>query len=362
MLKNILDKVDTKQKLTKEDLFFLLSLEKKEYIEALFQKAYEVKLKYVGNRVFFRGLIELSNICEKDCYYCGIRKNNANVERFLMPKEQAFKSAMWAYESNYGSIVFQAGEVKNKNFIRFITELLSDINKATNGNLAVTLSLGEQSKETLQAWYNAGARRYLLRIESSNEKLYSKLHPKDHSFSERLLCLKHLREIGYQVGTGVMIGFPSQKIEDMVEDICFFKENDIDMIGMGPYIVHNDTPFAKEAANMDMSGNLLLALKMIAVTRCYLLDVNIASTTALQALKPDGREDGLKAGANIIMPNVTETEYRASYKLYENKPCIDENSQMCKGCLERKISGLGEEIVYGKWGNSPHYTKRISSV
>jgi biotin synthase len=191
--------------------------------------------------------------------------------------------------------------------------------------------------------------------------LYKSLHPQDHDFNERYKCLQDLKESGYQVGTGVMFGFPGQKLEDLVDDIMFFKEKDIDMIGMGPYIPHPDTPLAEKVEGYNKEKQLQLALKMIALTRLYLKDVNIASTTALQALKHDGREYGLKAGANIIMPNITHTKYRESYKLYDGKPCLDENATMCKACLAGRIGGIGEEIGYNEWGDSPHFKKRTEA-
>jgi len=190
-------------------------------------------------------------------------------------------------------------------------------------------------------------------------ELYRKIHPHDHSFEKRVNAIKTLKKIGYQTGTGVMIGIPGQKIEDLADDILFFKEVDADMIGMGPYIPHNETPMGKEISGYNSEKQLELALKMIVVTRIFLKDVNIASTTALQALKVNGRELGLIAGANIIMPNLTETKYRPSYKLYDGKPCIDENSSMCKACLKRRIESIGETIGFGEWGDSPHAKKNM---
>jgi len=209
-------------------------------------------------------------------------------------------------------------------------------------------------------WYDAGAHRYLLRIETSDPDLYSTLHPSDHDFEKRKACLYALKRIGYYVGTGIMIGLPGQTVENCADDILFFRDLDVDMIGMGPYIPHSDTPLG---ASCDMSGfdgseQLEKALMMIAVTRIVLKDVNIASTTALQALNDLGREMGLKAGANIIMPNITDTRYRRGYQLYENKPCLDENASMCRGCLESRIQSIGETIGYREWGDSPHFNVR----
>ena len=209
------------------------------------------------------------------------------------------------------------------------------------------------------AWW-----RRLLRIETTNPDLYASLHPDDHAFSERMDCLERLRSCGYQVGTGVMMGLPGQTMEDLVNDIIFFKTHDIDMIGMGPFIPHHDTPLNTEIAAFDPIAKVqrfTLGLKMIAVTRLFLRDVNIAATTALQALNSKGREMGIQAGANIIMPNVTDTKYRAAYQLYDNKPCIDENSSMCRGCLTKRVHSVGETIGFGEWGDSPHFLKKVKS-
>lgn len=237
-----------KEELSKDDLLTLMKIEDKEELQMLFDKAYEVKMKYIGNNVYYRGLVEFSNICIKNCKYCGIRKGNDKVERFLMSKEDILHSAKWIYENGYGSMALQSGERTDEKFINFVEEILKDIQKMANNGLGITLSVGEQSYETYKRWREAGATRYLLRIESSNRKIFEKIHPNDelHSFDKRLQALKDLRKAGFQVGTGVMIGLPGQTEEDLVNDILFFKENDIDMIGMGPYILHDETPMGKE--------------------------------------------------------------------------------------------------------------------
>lgn len=360
MLSEIFSKIDSDKELSKDELKQLLLLEDKKELDQLFQKAYEIKSKYIGRKVWFRGIIEFSNICQKDCYYCGIRKSNKSIERFTMKKEEILAGAEWAYKQNYGSIVLQSGERNDKIFIDLITELVTGIKKLSDGKLGITLSVGEQLFETYKKWFDAGAHRYLLRIETTNRDLYKSLHPSNHTFAKRKECLAFLKEIGYQVGTGVMIGLPGQNIDDLINDILFFRELDIDMIGMGPYIVSPNTPTALNVPDFKAikEHQYLMAIKMIAVTRIFLKDVNIASTTALQALKPYGREMGLKAGANIIMPNVTDTRFRANYQLYEDKPCIDENSDLCMGCLESRILKIDETIGLGEWGDSPHFFNR----
>ncbi|MBF0478423.1 MAG: [FeFe] hydrogenase H-cluster radical SAM maturase HydE [Candidatus Omnitrophica bacterium] len=341
------------------DLINWLSETDPNKVQDLYSRAYAMKVKHVGKIVYFRGIIELSNICAKNCFYCGIRKDNDHVERFQMTDEEVLESAKLAFDSGYGSIVLQSGERSDENFVAWIEQLIGQIKKMSNSQLGLTLSLGEQTRETYRRWFKAGAHRYLLRIETSNPELYQKLHPADHSHEKRLDCLKILRQEGFQVGTGVMIGLPHQTLSDLADDILFFKNFDVDMIGMGPYISHHDTPLVGLTDKTDKANNFDLSLKMIALTRLVLEDVNIASTTALQAIDPAGREKGLLAGANIIMPNITHTKYRRFYQLYDDKPCLDENALVCKSCLETRIKNIGEEIGYGKWGDSKHFKHSI---
>jgi biotin synthase len=348
--------------LTFADLVYLLNLEDEESLGRLYDRAYQVKLAQVGNRVFFRGLIEFSNLCRKNCYYCGIRRDNDKVERYEMTLAEILEAARFAYENGYGSVVLQAGERGDANYVSFVEEILREIKNLSSGELGITLSLGEQSRETLERWYDAGGHRYLLRIETSSRELYRKLHPEGHDFDARLQTLRDLTAIGYQVGTGVMIGLPFQTREDLARDLVFFREWDVAMIGMGPYVIHRDTPLGTvceegKVAIGNSDEQLRLALKMIALARIYLKDVNIAATTALQALQADGREQGLLAGANIIMPNITQVKYKTAYQLYEGKPCLEEDAIHCRGCLEARIGAIGEEIAYGKWGDSPHFRK-----
>jgi len=357
----MINKLNFEQPLTRQDLKYLLSIEDLDELKLLFQKSYQAKVKYTEKKVFFRGIIEFSNICIKDCYYCGIRKSNKTVERFTMKEDEILKSAEWAYTNKYGSIVLQSGERSDKKFIEFIERILYKIKSISNGELGITLSLGEQTEQVYQRWFNAGAHRYLLRIETTNPNLYSKLHPADHELEVRKNCLQLLKKIGYQVGTGVMIGLPFQSIDDLVDDLIFFRENDVDMIGMGPYIKSENTPLSDQIPEFETirENQYYLSLKMIAAARLLLKDVNIAATTALQSLKHSGREMGLLAGANIIMPNLTDVKYRKSYQLYNDKPCVDEDSAMCLGCLEERIYSLDETIGYNEWGDSPHYFSRI---
>ena len=362
MTYQILGKVDRDEDLTPAEMKALLEISDPIELPALYDCAYRVKAKYVGKVAYFRGIIECSNICIKDCYYCGIRKSNTNVKRFQMDEEEMVREAIWAFENEYGSVVIQSGERQDAAYIELIERVLRQIKAATDGKLGVTLSLGEQIEETYRRWREAGAHRYLLRIETTNPALYRKLHPADHDFEVRKNCLTLLKKTGYQVGTGVRMGLPGQTTDDLVNDILFMNKLDVDMVGMGPYIPHHDTPMGKATpayTEEQKQAALTLGLKMIAVTRIVLKDVNIAAATALQALEHSGREMGLKCGANVIMPNVTETEFRPNYVLYDNKPCLDENSSMCRGCLTRRIQSIGETIGFNQWGDSEHYAKRI---
>ena len=326
----------------------------------LFAAAYAVKCREVGRVVSFRGLVEFGNLCEKDCYYCGIRKSNGNVRRYRMDADEILREAEWAFQVGYGSLVLQSGELTGEASVAFVEDLLRRIHAFGGDEFGVTISLGEQSEETYRRWREAGAHRYLLRIETSNPALYATLHPADHSWERRRDCLRALRRCGYQVGSGVMAGLPGQTVDDLAADIAFFAAEDLDMIGMGPYIPHPDTPLGKDAPWTPeiRAARLELGLRMVAVTRLYLHDVNIAAATALQALDPEGREKGLLAGANVVMPNVTDTRYRAAYQLYADKPCLNENSALCRGCLERRIAAIGETVNWNRRGDSPHWERR----
>jgi biotin synthase len=364
-VETILGKAKSGENLSVNELVALLSITEKDELQALYDCAYFLKEQYVGKIAYFRGIIECSNLCIKDCYYCGIRKSNTNVERFLMDEDEIFKEAVWAYEAEYGSCVIQSGERRDEEYIAMIERVVGRIKDATKGKLGITLSLGEQTEETYRRWKQAGAHRYLLRIETTNPELYARIHPADHLLEVRKECLAALRRTGYQVGTGVMMGLPGQTMEDLANDILFLKKIDIDMVGMGPYIPHSDTPMGKEVppyTDEQKKEALQLGLKMIAVTRIVLKDINIASATALQALEYTGREQGLRCGANVIMPNVTETDYRPKYQLYDDKPCTDENSSMCRGCLSGRIKGIGETVGFGEWGDSPHFHKRTGTA
>lgn len=347
------------QEFTRAELVKLLSSEGDER-QQLFQRAQTVKLETVGNKVYFRGLIEFSNICAKDCLYCGIRKSNEKVIRYEATDDEILEASRFAWVNRFGSVVLQSGELSSPAFVKRVDLLLRKIKKLSNGELGITLSCGEQTIETYRQWRKSGAHRYLLRIESSNPELYRKIHPENdfHSFDRRLQALKDLKTAGYQVGTGVMIGFPFQTIEDLADDLLFLKQMDVDMVGMGPYIEHEDTPLYEFRNCIKTKQERFdLALKMVATLRLLMPDINIAAATALQAIDPSGREKALTIGANILMPNLTPCDYRKEYQLYEDKPCLDEDAELCRNCLEARIELAGCEIGYGEWGDSKHYLK-----
>lgn len=352
-----------KDRLERKDLLTLLNAGEGEK-KLLFEKAREVQLAEIGKKVHFRGLVEFSNICGKDCYYCGIRKSNREAHRYNVSDEQILDAARFAHESGYGSFVMQAGELESPAFTSRIETLLKEIKNLSGGELGITLSLGEQEREVYERWFEAGAHRYLLRIESSDPHLYRRLHPGDslHDYDRRVECLHRLQAIGYQTGTGVMIGLPFQGKEHLADDLLFMRDLDVDMVGMGPYIEHAHTPlFAYRDQLLPIEERFDLALKMIATLRILMKDINIAAATALQAIDPLGREKAVKVGANIIMPNITPGKYRNDYALYENKPCVDEEPEECLNCLDVRIQLADGEIGYHEWGDSKHYSRRVAA-
>ncbi len=342
------------------DIVQLLQSDKSSQKE-LFKKAEEIKKKSVGSKVYFRGLIEFSNLCMKDCYYCGIRNSNKKVLRYNLDDNEILNSSQYAYKQKYASIVLQSGELKNKAFIERIDSLLKKIHQKTNNELHVTLSLGEQSEETYKRWFDSGAHRYLLRLETTNQELYSRIHPqnKKHNFHSRLKALESLRTVGYQTGTGVMIGLPFQTYGDLADDLLFMRDFGIDMVGMGPYIEHSDTPMYQYRDQLwPLEERFLTSLRMIALLRLLMPEINIAAATALQSIDKMGREKALMAGANVVMPNITPGKYRDNYKLYDNKPCTDENAEDCTNCLTARIGMTGNDIGFNEWGDSIFYNKR----
>ena len=351
-------KNDNCENLTKNDLKRLLSAEDTNELESLYAFSQKIKWKTLGNKVYLRGLIELSNICIQNCNYCGIRKDN-KIERFLISEKDLIEYVGKVVSSGIPSVVIQSGERRDEEFVDFIELCLKRLKK-TFPDLMVTLSLGEQTEDVYKRWVESGATRYLLRIETSNRELFKKIHPPEISFDNRLSCLEALRKTGYQVGTGVMIGLPGQTVDDLVSDILIFKEFDIDMIGMGPYIPHTDTPLGESLITCfyeaQKTALIEKSLKMIVACRLYLENVNIASTTALNTLSNDGFIKGIKAGANVIMPDFTDFKYRKSYNLYQGKAGLTEYNL---NELEKELLKIGETIAWDETGSSLHFQNRI---
>lgn len=358
---DLLDRIRRGEKLPASELAILLSPPDTAAEKALFDAADEVKKEFCGNYVNLRGLVEFSNICTRDCLYCGIRKSVKSVSRYCMSVAEIVTAAKRAGEYGYGSVVLQSGERSDPDFIKFVTGVLQEIS-ALPYALGITLSCGEQSLETYLRWREAGATRYLLRIESSDPEIFRRIHPPECSFDARVAALQRLKCAGYQVGTGVMIGLPGQSCEDLAKDISFFRDIDADMIGMGPYLPQDDIPLG--AAFPDSPGaaekRLETALRMIAVTRLALRDVNIAAATALQAIDPGhGRERGILAGANVIMPNVGELLHRRDYQLYNGKPDLDENAPAVRGKLLESLAAIGAVPRFNVPGDPLHYAVRM---
>ena len=336
-------------------LRLILTTDRDDEIEAIRQAAEHALLTHCGDTVRLRGLIEFSNRCTSDCHYCGIRRSNKTPTRYTLGLDEIVATARWCADQGYGSVVLQSGERRDGKFVGFVTEAVRAIKAATCSDVlpegvGITLCVGEQSPETYAKWFAAGAHRYLLRIETSSPTLFAALHPAGQRYQSRVDCLRALKAIGYRVGTGVMIGLPGQSVDDLVDDLFFFRDIGADMIGMGPYIPHAQA--ALQGVQIpDTQTRMALALRMIAATRLLLPSINIAATTALQTLAPDGREQGLRYGANVIMPQATPLKYRREYTLYDGKPCLDDSAGQCAACLESRIVSLGRRVLRNAWGD-----------
>lgn len=358
IIRNILQQ---KKEYSKKDIIDLLNSEKEDK-KLLYHKAREVKLQHLGNNVYLRGLIEFSNICSKNCLYCGIRNGNNNVKRYFLSDAEIIQAAKFAYHHKYGSIVLQSGEINSMKFTDRIDKLIKHIRKITGENFRITLSCGEQDDLTYLRWFKSGASRYLIRIETSNKILYNTIHPKDnlHSFHNRITSLKTLKNIGYQVGTGIMVGLPGQHLSHIADDILFMKKIGIDMCGIGPYIEHKETPLFNQGITlMPENDRFEISLKVLAILRIMLKDINIAASTALQSIDKLGREKAIQVAANVFMPNITPESYRKEYDLYENKPCITESPTDCQNCTIARIKLAGGKVAFGEAGDSKHYLTRL---
>lgn len=336
MIEKILKKAEDKHSLTKDEITRLLELPLTLH-SSLFTVSDRVRQKYVGNEVHLRGLIEFSNYCKQNCLYCGLRRDNKNLERYRLTEEQIIGFAKNANELGFKTIVLQSGEDPYYT----IDKMKSIISGIKKFGLAITLSIGEKTFEEYKAYKEAGADRYLIRIETTDKDLYKKFDP-DMDWQNRLNCLKSLKELGYEVGTGCLVGLPGQTPESLADDILFFKEINADMIGIGPFIPNENTPL-KDA----QGGTFELALKVMAITRLLLPDVNIPATTAMETLNPNGRIIALQSGANVVMPNVTQGDYRKFYEIYPGKICVNDTPDKCKDCISGKISSIGRSVSKG---------------
>lgn len=324
--------------LSREKMSLLIQCGTEEDREFLFSRARKVREREYGKDVYVRGLIEFSNICRNDCYYCGIRKSNEKADRYRLTPEEILSCAREGYQLGFRTFVLQSGE--DAWFTKERMEAIIRQIKEEFPECAITLSVGERRKEEYQCWYDAGAERYLLRHETADDSHYRRLHPSDMSLANRKRCLSWLREIGYQVGAGFMVGSPGQTVDNLISDLDFLRELNPHMIGIGPFLAHRDTPFAHEE-----NGSLQRTLIMLAILRLMFPKALLPATTALGTISPQGREQGLMAGANVLMPNLSPVAVREKYGLYDNKICTGEEAAECKNCLALRVESTGYHIV-----------------
>ena len=334
---SIARKLCAEHSLSLEEYRILVANRTEEIRKKLADEAVAVSRRVYGNEIYVRGLIEISNYCKNDCIYCGIRRSNRHCERYRLSEEEILSCADHGYELGFRTVVLQGGE---DSF--FTDEVVCGLIRKIKGHhpdVAVTLSLGERSRESYQKLYDGGADRYLLRHETADEDHYNKLHPAEMSWERRLSCLYDLREIGFQVGCGFMVGSPFQTAEHLAKDLKFIEEFKPDMCGIGPFIPHHDTPFKNEP-----QGTVELTCFLLSVIRLIHPVVLLPATTALGTIDPFGREKGVRSGANVIMPNLSPTEVRKQYELYDNKICTGEESADCRVCLENRMKSIGYVI------------------
>lgn len=334
------DKLIQNHTLTKEEYLTLLQeWENPELAEKLRKEAEALRKKYYGDKIFVRGLIEFTNICKNNCYYCGIRKDNGNVQRYRLTKEEILECCDYGYELGFRTFVLQGGEDGYFTEER-VVDIVSSIKK-NYPDCAVTLSIGEKSYDSYKAFREAGADRYLLRHETANERHYNTLHPESMQLATRLQCLKDLKSLGFQTGAGFMVGPPNQSIETIADDLVFLQELKPEMVGIGPFIPHHDTCFANEPA-----GSVKFTLFLLSVIRIILPKVLLPATTALGTMDEQGREKGILHGANVIMPNLSPLKNRKQYELYDNKICTGEEAAEGLKALEERVASVGCYIAY----------------
>jgi biotin synthase len=343
-MKKLIEKLYRENYLEENELLYLLNNIDKKNKDYLIDKAHETRMNRYGNAVFMRGLIEFTNYCKRNCIYCGIRGGNKKAERYRLSLEDIIHCCSIGYELGYRTYVLQGGEDDYYSDDK-IVEIVSSI-KNKFPDCAITLSIGEKPYESYKKYYNAGADRYLLRHETASKKLYESLHP-GMSFENRIECLKNLKDIGYQVGAGFMVGLPGQTNEDYVKDLMFLKELNPHMVGIGPFIPHKDTPVGEEKG-----GTVEDTVTLLAIIRLLLPDVLLPATTALGSIDPQGREKGIRAGANVVMPNLSPTNVRAKYSLYDGKICTGDEAAECRRCIEGRIINAGFSVDMSRGDNN----------
>jgi len=350
-MRKLIDQLATSHQLDKNQLLDLLDHIHKDDIGYLHQRADEVRKAHYGNKVYMRGLIEFTNYCTNDCLYCGIRKSNRNAERYRLTEEQILECCEMGEALGYRTFVLQGGEDPYFTDDKLVS-LVKHI-KTNHPDCAITLSIGEKSYESYKKYYDAGVDRYLLRHETNSRHLYESLHP-DMSYDNRIRCLKDIKEIGLQVGAGFMVGLPNQTNADFVNDLLFLKDLNPHMVGIGPFMPQKDTPL-KDA----QSGTAEMTYILLSIVRLLLPKVLLPATTALGSIDPKGRENGLKAGANVVMPNLSPTNVRDKYLLYDGKICTGDEAAHCRGCIEKRINSAGFAVDMGRGDYAGHTPKSI---
>lgn len=338
LTRDIAQKLIDDHNLSVDEYTLLLSSNSDDLRTLLSKEAVSVRNSIYGNSIYIRGLIEFSNYCKNDCYYCGIRRSNKNVERYRLDIDEILSCCATGYGSGFRTFVLQSGEDPYYDDTKMIEIVAAIRNKYPD--CAITLSLGERSKDSYQKLFDAGADRYLLREETADREHYSHLHPKEMSYDNRMTCLNNLKDIGYQVGCGFMVGSPFQKPDNIAKDLYFIQESRPQMVGIGPYITQKDTPFANEE-----NGTLEDTLLCISILRLINPKLLIPATTSLGTIHPLGRELGIKAGANVVMPNLSPVGVRKQYQLYDNKICIGDEAAECINCMKHRMSSIGYEVV-----------------
>lgn len=338
-LHELIDRLHKEHTLTRGEFITLIKERDEENASYLASLAREEAVKIYGNGVFPRGLVEFTNYCKNNCYYCGIQESNQHANRYRLSKDEILSACENGYQLGYRSFVLQGGEDPHYSD-DVMVPIVSEIRKRYQ-DCAITLSLGERSKESYQKLYDAGADRYLLRHEAATPELYQKLHPESLSLENRIQCLWNLKEIGYAVGTGFMVGAPYQTVENLVDDLLFIQKLDPQMVGIGPFVPHHDTKFKDYP-----SGTVELTTYLTSILRLMNPHLLLPATTALGTIDPRGREKGILAGANVVMPNLSPVAVRKDYSLYDNKICTGEEAAECAGCLGRRLASIDYELVF----------------